>query len=181
VNKIGYPIVLAAVCLMVSAHAEDLATIMKTCNAEASGAQMTGDVRKAYVADCIKVQHVPPSPKPGKAGDVIPPMKGVAEAAKKAVIKNLKDPYSAHVEIKAIEGSQVCGTLNAKNSYGAYTGERRFLYNGEKDTVIQITEAFDDPILRDPIGVTFSKICDDMEREYAANHGVMRRRFNPGE
>lgn len=56
----------------------------------------------------------------------------IAEA-KEAIGKTLKDPYSAVFEGmymgKAANGNPVvCGTLNAKNAYGAYTGRKRFYY-----------------------------------------------------
>lgn len=56
----------------------------------------------------------------------------IAEA-KQAIGKTLKDPYSAVYEDiymgKAAHGNPVvCGTLNAKNAYGAYTGRKRFYY-----------------------------------------------------
>jgi hypothetical protein len=55
------------------------------------------------------------------------------EKAKQSVGKSLKDPYSAVYENitlgKAADGSPVvCGTVNAKNSYGAYGGRKRFYY-----------------------------------------------------
>lgn len=55
------------------------------------------------------------------------------ESAKAAVIGRLKDPESARfasiVGIGDPEGTgkyAVCGTVNAKNSYGGYTGSRMF-------------------------------------------------------
>lgn len=49
------------------------------------------------------------------------------------IVKDFKDPYSAVFEGiyigKAANGSPVvCGTVNAKNSYGAYTGRKPFYY-----------------------------------------------------
>lgn len=53
--------------------------------------------------------------------------------AKEAVARSFKDPYSAVFEglylSKAADGSAVvCGTVNAKNSYGGFTGRKRFYY-----------------------------------------------------
>lgn len=53
--------------------------------------------------------------------------------AKQEVSKNLKDPYSAVFEGmylgKTANGTPVvCGTVNAKNSYGAFTGRKRFYF-----------------------------------------------------
>lgn len=53
------------------------------------------------------------------------------EAAKEMVISQLKDPESARFgETWALNGSNgnrsVCGYVNAKNSYGGYTGQKMF-------------------------------------------------------
>lgn len=53
------------------------------------------------------------------------------EESIESVKRGLKDPYSAivsSVELKAYKsGVVVCGNVNAKNSYGAYTGNKRFV------------------------------------------------------
>jgi len=51
--------------------------------------------------------------------------------AKEKVIDQLKDPESARFgEIWALNGSNghrsICGYVNAKNSYGGYTGKKMF-------------------------------------------------------
>ncbi|KRA66338.1 hypothetical protein ASD79_03425 [Caulobacter sp. Root655] len=46
--------------------------------------------------------------------------------AKKAVGELLKDPRSAQYEDVRKFGDYVCGRVNAKNSYGAYNGFRKF-------------------------------------------------------
>lgn len=59
------------------------------------------------------------------------------EASKEAVRSVMKDPYSVRfedVEYNEAPGAAgydnfVCGQVNAKNSYGAYTGFRRFYVN----------------------------------------------------
>lgn len=53
--------------------------------------------------------------------------------AQEAIKSQLKDPYSAVFEDiylgKAENGAPVvCGTVNAKNSYGGYTGKKKFYY-----------------------------------------------------
>ena len=55
------------------------------------------------------------------------------EAAKKALKKKLKDPYSAVIEeiyAVQVDGNKdsisYCGLVNAKNSYGGYTGIKPF-------------------------------------------------------
>ncbi|MBS7696272.1 MULTISPECIES: hypothetical protein [unclassified Chelatococcus] len=57
--------------------------------------------------------------------------KAQIDAIQSAVKRDLKDPYSAHFgEIKATRGADgtvvACGFLNAKNSFGAYTGMKPF-------------------------------------------------------
>lgn len=58
----------------------------------------------------------------------------LVQKAKKAVIKSLKDPESAMFD--AIYPSKsfpsaACGSVNAKNSYGGYTGSKRFIATPE--------------------------------------------------
>jgi hypothetical protein len=70
----------------------------------------------------------------------------IAEA-KAAVTRGFKDPYSAVFEGlymgKAANGKPVvCGTVNAKNSYGAFTGRKRFYYF-EGDSHVQDGGTFD--------------------------------------
>lgn len=58
----------------------------------------------------------------GEADDV--------ERVKEAVRTQLKDPYSAQfANIKTLDtpaGTTVCGEVNAKNSFGAYSGNAKF-------------------------------------------------------
>lgn len=62
-------------------------------------------------------------------------------AVKEAVAKDLKDPESACFEepfVSAKDGTKihVCGRVNAKNSYGGYTGSKPFQVMGfESKTV----------------------------------------------
>lgn len=56
--------------------------------------------------------------------------------AKKAVIRNLKDPDSAKFRnlrtIKTDKGLRLlCGEMNGKNSYGGYTGYVPFISDGD--------------------------------------------------
>lgn len=52
------------------------------------------------------------------------------EVALRAAFKDLKDPASAqfrHIRYKADKGAwTMCGEVNAKNSYGAFTGFQKF-------------------------------------------------------
>lgn len=53
---------------------------------------------------------------------------GCAEAeAKRAVAEKLKDPSSAQFQNVRESGEYVCGEVNGKNSFGAYSGFRRFV------------------------------------------------------
>lgn len=48
--------------------------------------------------------------------------------AKRApMLLSLKDPASARIERERAQGPYLCGTVNAKNSYGAYVGAARFV------------------------------------------------------
>lgn len=55
----------------------------------------------------------------------------VVKAAKEAISRDMKDPNSAQFrDIKQYKNGSfdvVCGEVNAKNSYGAYTGFRPFV------------------------------------------------------
>lgn len=56
---------------------------------------------------------------------------GMSEAVEKGVRESLKDPDSARfgVKLAAIDGKGstiVCGMVNAKNSYGGFTGEQPY-------------------------------------------------------
>lgn len=61
-----------------------------------------------------------------------PPAESPWEAeAKRLVTDGLKDPSSAMFrEIRALSGDQVCGQVNAKNSFGGYVGYRWFWIKG---------------------------------------------------
>nr|WP_295111768.1 hypothetical protein [uncultured Caulobacter sp.] len=52
--------------------------------------------------------------------------------AKKLVAHDLKDPSSAQFRDVKASSQAVCGEVNAKNSYGAYTGFRHFIVEGGK-------------------------------------------------
>lgn len=61
------------------------------------------------------------------------PNTALMQRARGQLTKNLADPYSAVIEGtyfgRAENGSPVlCGTINARNLIGAYTGRRKFLY-----------------------------------------------------
>ncbi len=178
-------ILLAAACLAIKALAAEpgqtsMADKLKSCNAEASSKDLHGDDRKNFLRDCLKpsaeTAHQPASA--GKPGDIIPPDKGVVERAKSSVKEQLKDPESAQFKIKAAAGPIVCGTVNAKNSYGGYVGATRFMYNGKTNNA---TLGPSGGAVRDDVDQTgamvLSTICDDMEKEASENGGKIRRKF----
>lgn len=61
-------------------------------------------------------------------GASVPMPQGMKDAAIKSVASQLKDPYSAQYSDIRIVGHKddgtpiVCGVVNAKNAYGAYSG-----------------------------------------------------------
>jgi Tfp pilus assembly major pilin PilA len=49
--------------------------------------------------------------------------------AKREIERSLKDPSSVQYRNLRVVNSAVCGEANAKNSFGAYVGFRRFVYS----------------------------------------------------
>lgn len=69
----------------------------------------------------------------------IPVSQSVVERAKRAVTAVLKDPESAkfgYIYPSAAMINVACGTVNAKNSFGGYTGEQKFIANPSTGSVI---------------------------------------------
>lgn len=57
----------------------------------------------------------------------------VISNAKASITKSLKDPDSANFRnVFTIDGINVCGEINSKNSYGGYVGFTRFVVIAEK-------------------------------------------------
>lgn len=98
------------------------------------------------------------APEPGQvaAADIGPLPSNYQEVVKAYYAETLFDPYSAVFVFKAgpfrgyagnrIEGANigwiVCGTLNAKNRYGAYVGAKPFLAVMRYDRVVYQEQAF---------------------------------------
>jgi hypothetical protein len=76
-------------------------------------------------------------------GDAPPPQQPAEEKALALLQRNLKDPYSAHVRWEPMVGTTrivdaatqerylgwlLVGYVNAKNSYGAYVGEKPYAF-----------------------------------------------------
>lgn len=55
--------------------------------------------------------------------------------AKSIVAGKMKDPESARFKGVHSEGEYVCGLINAKNSFGAYSGFQRFIVDTGSNTV----------------------------------------------
>ena len=69
----------------------------------------------------------------------------IFNSAKGLVKENLKDPYSAKFRKMFITHGEghtfVCGEVNAKNSFGAYVGHRKFIVNmNDKEASTQPTD-----------------------------------------
>lgn len=80
----------------------------------------------------------------------IPPLKDQVALAKKALVKDFLDPDSAkfrsvtgygYVEGGKPELVTLCGEVNGKNSYGAYTGFKRFYIIGFSMSKIETDDA----------------------------------------
>jgi hypothetical protein len=75
----------------------------------------------------------------------------LVKQVKEAARYNLKDPSSAqfrnvvvtqsyHADTGALNGVNVCGEINAKNSFGAYTGFKKFFATRAEGKVVFVTE-----------------------------------------
>ncbi|MDE9429658.1 hypothetical protein [Xenorhabdus bovienii] len=63
----------------------------------------------------------------------------VVEKARVSLRNSLKDPDSAIFEYiypSSQHDDIACGMVNAKNSYGGYTGKKKFIVNINNDTVV---------------------------------------------
>lgn len=82
--------------------------------------------------------------------------------AKRAVAATLKDPTSARWGDVWAYGGVICGYVNAKNSYGAYEGPRRFLTAGRS---VQFEGG--------ELGPNFERVWDVScyKAEYTISHG----------
>lgn len=80
-------------------------------------------------------EHSPNKPAPVKTPDEIvqehqnarDAMYRAQYSAERAVLASLKDPDSAQFE----DQHGYCGMVNSKNSFGGYTGFKRYAYNGQ--------------------------------------------------
>lgn len=90
-----------------------------------------------------------------------PPPANHQDIIRKRISSELRDPYSAVFEFDAPRlgylrtnpvagtteafGWRVCGTVNAKNAYGAYRGRSPFFALFRGDRLIALIESIDDP------------------------------------
>lgn len=87
------------------------------------------------------------------------PSKELIARAKAHITRNLLDPYSAVLENLYVtkakgDGSTVlCGTVNAKNSFGAYIGRKAFYYSDNKKEPAGAIEG------DMPLGMLVATIC----------------------
>jgi hypothetical protein len=90
-------------------------------------------------------------------------IKNYAEQIDKSFVQRLKDPNSRQIAyVGKPYGSAVCGTINAKNSFGGYTGQQVFLayfhetgdlahlevYNDERLNHLQYFDDLDATLIR---------------------------------
>ena len=75
------------------------------------------------------------------------------EAAKRLVAEKLKDPTSSLFTDMHATSDGVCGRVNAKNSFGAYSGNSRFVVQDGGTVLIEGLES-------DNAGITATNMCE---------------------
>lgn len=119
------------------------ATLRATLEADLVSAKGTAQFADGATAQVGIGKHAAAmeSGKPVSSGEAYPAQltSSEREIVLQALKSNLKDPYSAVISNvtarKSANGEvfKVCGMVNAKNSYGAYTGSRPFYVFGHKE------------------------------------------------
>ncbi|MEM9286769.1 MAG: hypothetical protein AAGA36_00375 [Pseudomonadota bacterium] len=74
---------------------------------------------------------------PGRKSNRYATQKYYEFEAKDAVKALLKDPDSSKIKIRRTQSDTFCGTVNSKNSFGAYAGQKAFVV--KKNRVIYLT------------------------------------------
>lgn len=64
------------------------------------------------------------------AGKFVPANDDQVNKAKKLVVSQLLDPDSARFGAITTDGKIICGTINAKNTFGGYAGSKVFAIDG---------------------------------------------------
>lgn len=94
----------------------------------------------------------------------------VRVAVEAGVRKALKDPDSARITIRQVfslyDGTIACGTVNAKNSFGGYTGDMTFDIGINADGSPTAPTIANDEMSN----AVFAAMCD-FQKEYAARPG----------
>lgn len=70
---------------------------------------------------------------------------GPVSDAKRAAAALLKDPASAQFREVRQGGPLVCGEINGRNTYGAYSGFTRFVYDGRGAQIEPVNGRLGDP------------------------------------
>ncbi|GAB2314504.1 hypothetical protein SGMN_18190 [Stenotrophomonas geniculata] len=94
----------------------------------------------------------------------------IRAAVEAGVRKALKDPDSARITVRQVfalyDGTVACGTVNAKNSFGGYTGEMKFDIGINPDGSPAAPTIANDEMSN----AVFAAMCD-FQKEYAARPG----------
>ncbi len=101
---------------------------------------LSGAERSVAIKDCIARPLVPL--------DQLQPTRGLSPkesvAVQALIAAKLKDPDSAKftdMKLRAsADGVRICGTINAKNSFGGYTGAQRFYLVASPELVARSIE-----------------------------------------
>ena len=85
------------------------------------------------------------------------------EAVQQHVIENFKDPSSATFRNVKVSDGTVCGEVNGKNSFGAYTGHSKFYgtYYEHSDTALGHVMNEDDDAMMAAFGPLYDAHCDE--------------------
>lgn len=90
--------------------------------------------------------------------------------AQEIAARDLKDPSSAQFrDVREAKGGAVCGEMNGKNAFGAYTGFKRFVVRAGATSVV--TEP-DEPMTEAEQQVATDRCRDSSGLGYAAEHSA---------
>lgn len=98
-----------------------------------------------------------------------------ADAVKKIAAQDMKDPSSAQFRNLKIRLASLCGEINAKNSFGAYTGFKRF--KGNTGAVIHETKIEEGAAL--PQSERAKKFWTDQAKEFDEEYKECQRNGKP--
>lgn len=90
--------------------------------------------------------------------------------AQEIAARNLKDPSSAQFrDVREARGGAVCGEMNGKNAFGAYTGFKRFVVRAGTSSVV--TEP-DEAMTEAEQQIATDQCRDSSGLGYAAEHSA---------